>query len=603
MLLALLPFTFQMGLVLGLLLLAVGLFSLEKIPVDVVTLSMLVVLVTAGILTPSQAFAGFSDDIIIILASIFVIGGALQETGVLDEIGGRLARFAGGSENRLLLMLMGTVSAMSAFMNNTTVTAMFLNPTINVARRTGVPASRLLLPLAFASLLGGTATLIGTSTNVAVSGYMQRAGMRPLGLFEITPVGLVLIAVGIAYMMLIGRHFLPVRQAGENHFTEDYNIREYLTEIVVMPHSPLIGQAIGDSDLGVLKFTVLKIVRGQEAFAPKLGFRFEEGDIILVEGQVSNLLKVKTIEGIEIRSDLKLGDRDVESENFHMAEVILSPLSDLRGKTILEARFRERYELTVLALSRMGKSIHENLTEIRLEVGDTLLVQGDAQRIASIRGNPSFAVLEEKELAHVQTRKGYLALGIFGAAILAGTMNWMPLSIAFLAAALAMVLAKCVPIGRVYQYLDMKLLILIGGMTAFGTAMKATGAAEFLAIHVVHTLAPLGASAVLGGFLLLTIALTQPMSNAAAALVVLPIALETAQKMGLNPRTFAIAIMLAASVSLITPFEPSCILVYGPGRYKFSDFLKNGLILTLLLAVVIILLLPVFWPLKMPGSL
>jgi len=451
MLLALLPFTFEMGLVLGLLLLAVVLFSLESISVDVVTLSMLVVLVTAGILTPGEAFAGFSDDIIIILASIFIIGGALQETGVLDEIGGRLASLAKGSENRLLLMLMGTVSAMSAFMNNTTVTAMFLNPTINVARRTGVPASRLLLPLAFASLLGGTATLIGTSTNVAVSGYMKRLGMEPLGLFEVTPIGLVIVAVGITYMMLIGKHFLPVRQTGENHLTEDYEIREYLSEIVIMPHSPLIGQPIMDSDLGVLKFTVLKIVRGKKSFAPKLGFRFAEGDIVLVEGQVSNLLKVKTIEGIEIRSDLKLGDRDVESENFHMAELILTPLSDLRGKTILEARFRERFELTVLALSRMGRSIKENLVSIRLEVGDTLLVQGDAERIARIRGNPSFAVLEEKELTHVQTRKGYLALGIFGTAILVGTLGWMPLSIAFLAAALAMVLAKCVPIGRVYQ--------------------------------------------------------------------------------------------------------------------------------------------------------
>ncbi|HEX8371698.1 MAG TPA: SLC13 family permease [Chthoniobacterales bacterium] len=596
MLLALLPFSFQMGLVLGLLLLAVILFAQEKLSVDVVTLSLLVVLVTAGILTPSQAFAGFSDDIIIILASIFVIGGALQETGVLDEIGGKLARLASGSENRLLLMLMSIVSAMSAFMNNTTVTAMFLNPTINVARRTGVPASKLLLPLAFASLLGGTCTLIGTSTNVAVSGYLKRLGMEPLGLFEITPIGLIIVAVGISYMMLIGKYFLPVRQ-GES-LTEDYAMREYLTEIVVMPNSPLVGQPIMDSDLGVLKFTVLKIVRDGKTFAPRLGFRFAEGDVVLVKGLVSNLLKVKSIEGIEIQSDLKLGDKDMESENFHMAELILTPLSDLRGKTIVEARFRERYELTVLAMSRMGKSVREDLGAIRLEVGDTLLIQGDAERIARVRGNPSFAVLEEKELAQVQTGKGYLALGIFGAAIIAGTFQWMPLSIAFLAAALAMVLAKCVPIGRVYQYLDMKLLILVGGMTAFGTAMQVTGAAEFLASFVVDVFAPMGIYAVLGGFLLLTIALTQPMSNAAAALVVLPVALATAAKMGVNQRTFAIAIMLAASVSLITPFEPSCILVYGPGKYKFMDFLKNGLALTLILGVVIILLLPVFWPLE-----
>ncbi len=600
MLLAAIPFTFQMGLVLALLLAAVTLFALEKISVDVVTLGLLVILVTTGVLNPAQAFAGFSDDIIIILASVFIIGGALQETGVLDEIGSRLAKLASGSENRLLLLLMSVVSVLSAFMNNTTVTAMFLNPTIVVSRRTGVPASRLLLPLAFASLLGGTCTLIGTSTNIAVSGYLKRLGMEPLGLFEITPIGLAIVFTGIVYMMLIGRHFLPTRQG--DSLTDDYAIREYLTEIVVMPNSPLIGQSILDSDLGVLRFTVLKIVRGQESYPPDRGFRFQAGDIVLVEGIVNNLLKVKQIEGIEIRSDLSFGDRDMETEDFHMAEVILTPLSDLRGKTILEARFRERYELTVLALSRMGRSVQQNIGSIPLEVGDTLLVQGDANRISQLRGNPSFAVLDEKEIPRVNATKGYLCLGIFVCSIIAGTFNWMPLSIAFLSAALLIVLTKCVAIGRVYQYLDLKLLILIGGMTAFGTAMKTTGAAEFLADFVVHALSPFGVQAVLAGFILLTIALTQPMSNAAAALVVLPVALEAAAKMGVNERTFAIAIMLAASVSLITPFEPSCILVYGPGKYRFSDFLKNGLILTLILGVLIILLLPVFWPLEIvPG--
>ena len=596
MILGLIPFTFSMGLVLGLLLVAVVLFATEKISVDVVTMSLLVILVTAGILTPAQAFAGFSDDIIIILASIFIIGGALQETGVLDELGAKLARFASGSENRLLFMLMSLVSGLSAFMNNTTVTAMFLNPTINVARKTNVPPSRLLMPLAFASLLGGTCTLVGTSTNVAVSGYLSRTGLGPLSLFETTPIGLIIVAVGIAYMMLIGRHFLPNRH--EESLTDEYQIREYLTEIVVMPNSPLIGQEVINSDLDVLKFTVLRIVRGEESLSPTRFFTFAEGDIVFVEGQVANLIKVKQIEGIEMVSDLKLGDRDSKSADLRMAEVLLTPLSDLRGKSIMDSQFRQRFGLTVLALSRLGRSIREDLGHMRLKVGDTLLVQGDAERIARLRGNPSFLVLEEQELPRLQTQKGYLALAIFGVAILAGTFQWVPLSIAFLSAALAMVLVKCVAIGRVYQYLDMKLLILIGGMTAFGTAMQKTGAAEFLAGIVVQGLAPIGVYAVLGGFLLLTIALTQPMSNAAAALVVLPIAIETALKMGLNPRTFAIAVMLAASVSMITPFEPSCILVYGPGKYKFSDFLKNGIILTILLAILITLLLPVFWPLR-----
>ena len=286
----------EIALVLGLLVLAIILFATEKLSVDVITLLLLSTLVLTGVLSPAEAFAGFSSDIIIILGSIFVIGGALRETGVLDVAGRVVFKLAGGSSRRLLVLLMGGASALSAFMNNTTVTAMLLPAVSGVARRARVSPSKLLMPLAYASMLGGTCTLIGTSTNVAVSGYIARNGLAPLGLFEITPIGLIICAIGIAYMRFIGQRLLPDHR--EESLTADYAIREYLCEVTVLPNSPLIGQKSVAWDLSPHDFRILKILRGEEEFPPASDVRLQPGDTLLVEGKVENLAKIKKIEGL-----------------------------------------------------------------------------------------------------------------------------------------------------------------------------------------------------------------------------------------------------------------------------------------------------------------
>lgn len=594
-----LPAGWQIGVVLALLVAAVILFANEFIPADLCTLILLLVLIGTGVLTAREAFAGFSSDIIIMLASIFVLSGALQETGVLDTLGARMLKVATGSENRLLIVLTTVISGLSAFMNNTVVTAMFVGPVMGIAQRAKISPSKLLIPLAYASILGGTCTLIGTSTNIAVSNFIVGQNLRPVGLFEITPVGLILVVVGIAYLLLVARRLLPANP--EASLTEDFAIRNYLSEIVVMPGSQLIGQKVFQSDLSKLDFRVLKIVRGKQTLTPHSDTSIAQGDVLLVTGNVGNLIKVKTTEGIEIKADLRLGDQDLQSDDLKVAEALITPQSALVGRTLREANLQQEQGLVVLAIYRRGRSLREQIGSIKLKVGDLLLVQGHKDRVHSMKRNRELAVLQELGASMLRPRKGYYVAGFFLAALILGGLEILPVSLAFLSAAIGTLFCRCVPAERTYQYIDWRLLILIGGMTAFGTAMVKTGAAELLANGIVSALEPFGVMAILAGFVILTILLTQPMSNAAAALVVLPVALHTARVLGANERTFAIGIMLGASVSLITPFEPSCILVYGPGKYSFRDFVKTGAPLTVILTVIVLVLLPVFWPLHGPA--
>lgn len=584
----------QIAIVLGLLVVAILMFATEKLSVDIITLLLLVALVLTNTLTPQEAFAGFSNDIIIILSSIFVISGGLQQTGVMDAVGAYLHRVAGQSTKRLTLILMTIVGGMSMLMNNTTTTAVFVPPVLGVARERKLSPSKLLIPLAYASMLGGTCTLIGTSTNVAVSGFIGNLGLKPVSLFELTPIGLIILAVGIAYMLVIGQRLLPDHK--EKDLTSDYAIRDYLSEIVVAPDSPLVGQRLFASDLSKMGFRVLAVVRGPVKFQPEPRTSVSAGDVLLVEGKIDNLIKVKETAGIDIRSELKLS-ADLQTDDIKMAEVLITPQSDLIGRTLSESSFRQRYGLTVLAIYSHGQPVREQLDKIKLRMGDLLLVQGPGDRLASMGRTPDLWVLEELRTSLYRRKKGLYTATFFAVAITLGAFGLIPLSIAFLSAAILTIVFRCITIEEAYEFIDWRLIILIGGMTAFGIAMEKTGAADLLSSWIVYVLKPYGEMVIIAGFFFLTIVLTQPMSNAAAALVVVPVAVSTAQSLGADERTFAIAVMLAGSVSFIAPFEPACILVYGPGKYKFMDFVKTGFGLTILLSVIVLLFLPVFWPL------
>jgi di/tricarboxylate transporter len=585
----------EIAFVLGLLLAGILLFSTEALSVDVTTLLLLVALVVGGILTPAQAFAGFSSELIITLVAIFVLSAALQQTGAVAALAEHLEHLAAGRVQRLLLLLLAAVGGLSAVINNTTATAVFVPPTLSAARRLGVPASRLLMPVAFASILGGTCTLIGTSTNLAVSGFLAAAGQPPLGLFELTPVGLLVLPLGIVYLLWASRRLVPVRD--DASLAETYEIRQYLSEVVVAPDSRLVGQRIFASDLSRLGFRVLEVHRGEEVFLPGPESAVEAGDLLLVQGPAEELMRVKRTAGLDIRADLLPSDPELESGDLRIAEALVAPTSDLVGRTLKEARFRQRFGVVALAVHRGGQSLQEKLGRLRLRSGDLLLVQGPVERLDTLRRDRNLWVVEMPEQVAVPRPKQGLATmaALLGAVVVSG-LGWLPLSVAFLSAALLTVLARAITVEESYRAIEWRLIILIGGMTAFGAAMESTGAAAFLASGIVALLHDLGPHAVLAGVALLTIALTQPMSNAAAALVVLPVALSTAAGLEVSGRPFAIAIALAASLSFITPLEPSCLLVYGPGRYRFSDFARVGGPLTLLLVIVVLAVVPRLWP-------
>jgi di/tricarboxylate transporter len=587
--------TLSILLVLILLAAIIVVFAFEWISVDMATLILLAVLVVSGILTVDEAFSGFSNEIIIILASIFVLSGALMKGGVLDHLSDVIHRIAGGSRAKVMLCVLPVTSFISSFMNNTTTTAVMMPAVLGLGRKSKVSAGKVLIPLAYASMLGGTCTLIGTSTNVAASGYVASAGLPPFSMFEFLPIGLVVCVVGILYMVLAGHRLLP--DTPEEGYEEQYSIREFLSEVVVTPGSPLAGQALRDSRLGQMGLQVRAVLRGSRRMDPEPAMRLEEGDLLLVQTTREGLLQVKETAGIEIRPDLQMGDLDHAAATMKIAEAILMPQSSVVGRTIKELDFRRRFGVMVIAIYRRGHALATRIGGLPLRVGDVLLVQGRPEQLRGLADNPDLWILQETEHQPARRRKGLYAVGIFMLAVIASAFDLVPLPIAFLVAALAVIFTRLITMEEAYDLIDWRLLILIAGMTSFGLAMRKTGAAEYLAGLIAGWTGGLPVVFLMLAFTVLTILLTQPMSNAAAALVVLPVAMDTAAKLGHDPRAFAVLVTLAASLSFITPFEPSCLIVYGPGRYRFRDFLVCGLPLTAMVVVILLALVPVFWPL------
>lgn len=587
--------TLSILLVLGLLVAIIVVFAFEWVSVDMATLILLAVLVVSGILTVDEAFSGFSNEIIIILASIFVLSGALMKGGVLDHLSDVIHRIAGGSRAKILLCVMPVTSLISSFMNNTTTTAVMMPAVLGLGRKSGISPSKVLIPLAYASMLGGTCTLIGTSTNVAASGYVASAGLAPFSMFEFLPIGLAVCVAGILYMVLAGHRLLP--DTREEGYEEQYSIREFLSEVVVTPGSPLAGVALRDSRLGQMGLQVRAVLRGSRRMDPEPGLRLEEDDLLLVQTTREGLLQVKETAGIEIRPDLQMGDLDHAAATMRIAEAILMPQSSVVGRTIKELDFRRRFGVMVIAIYRRGHALATRIGGLPLRVGDVLLVQGRPEQLRALADNPDLWILQETEHQPARRRKGLYAVAIFLLAVIASSFDLVPLPIAFLVAALAVIFTRLITMEEAYDLIDWRLLILIAGMTSFGLAMRKTGAAEYLAGLIAGWTGGLPAVFLMLAFAVLTILLTQPMSNAAAALVVLPVAMDTAIKLGHDPRAFAVLVTLAASLSFVTPFEPSCLIVYGPGRYKFRDFLVCGLPLTAMVVVILLVMVPMIWPL------
>jgi di/tricarboxylate transporter len=591
--------TTEIAIVLSLLLVAVVLFSTERIAIEIVALLLVIALVLTNTLSVSEAFAGFGNDIVVTIAGLFILTGGLAKTGVIDEVGRRLHRTAGNSEFRMTALIMFAAALCAAVMKNTTTTAMFLPVVLGIAARTNISPSRLLMPLAFGAILGGTCTLIGTSTNLAVSGALPRYGIAPFTMFELTRVGVAIVGVGMLYMLLVGRRLLP-RSESPRSLTEQYHVRQYMTEVIVLPNSRLIGKSLDEARISdELDLTVLGILRGDEQYriAPNPDERIKASDLLLVQGRVEDILRVKSEAGIEIKSDFTLSDSHLEGKDVELFEAMVPRGSDLINRTLKSLDFRERYGLVVLAINRHGVNLLSKISRVRLKFGDVLLMQGNRHDVERLAADGRTLLLEEISEKQARTEKRQWALLAFGVFIFFSITHFVPLPIAVLLGVMILLATKSLRVSEVYGIIDWRLIVLIACMMSFGAAMEKTRADQYLADLIVRGTGEYGPIGVLAGFFLLTVALTQPMSNQAAALVMLPIAVKTALALGLNPRTFAVAVTYAASCSFLTPLEPACVLVYTPGRYRFLDFLKVGSILTIAVFVIVIWLVPVFWPL------
>jgi di/tricarboxylate transporter len=521
-----------------------------------------------------------------------------MRTGVVEVISHRFFQFTRNRPGSLLPLTMVTVALLGAFISNTASAAFFLPVILGLSQSSKVSASRLLMPMAFASILSSSVTLISTSTNVVISGLVTQAGLRPIGMFELAPVGVPIMVVGLLYMQFIGQRLIPERPTPET-LTDTFGLRDYLAELRIAPSSPLAGSTLEQSGLGRnYDLTVLAIIReGKRLLDPSAETILEAGDKLLAQGSSEAILKVKDLVGIDIQADAKFYDTDLQGNGPGLAEVVLLAGSPFIGRTPKGLQMRDRYEIQVLAINRRTGVIRSKIADTRFELGDVLLVQGEPKNIAALQADRAFDVLGVLKPQLFDRKRAWMVMSIFAGVLLLGSLELLPLPAAMLLGALLVFITGCITPEDAYHEVDWKVLILIGSMLGLGVAMQYTGAANYLATSlntVVGTWNPLW---LLTGFFVLTVLLTQPMSNQAAAAVVVPVALQTAVQLGLNPRTFAVMIAVAASTSYLTPLEPACLMVYGPGRYRFIDFLKVGGLLTVVIYLLAIVLTPILWPL------
>lgn len=591
-------------LVLGILATAVILFVSDRLRVDIVAMLVLIALVVTGLLTPAEAFSGFANTAVVTVWAVFIISGALNISGVADLLARLMLRLAGRSPTRLLIIMMLIVGIMSAFMNNIGAVAILLPAVVSLARDLKISPSKLLMPLAFAALLGGNMTLIGTPPNILAANILaDYGGMEPFGFFDFLPMGVIVLTAGIIYMLLIGRHLLPDRADGGDPL-QSYPVRDYLTEVRITEASPLIGQTINQTRVGEqFDLQILQARRGNEQLTvPTTDRPLRAGDVLLLEGSMTDILAASQNVGLTAVPGWTAAqwhpENPKEVGNLQIVEATLAPRSRLVGKTLRQIDFRHKFGLSVLALRHDGRAIVSHLGDVPLHFGDALLLQGAPDKLQLLRANDNFLLLDTPPQPVRRWQKMRLAVGILLAALVLITMGWLAVSVALLIAAMLMVLSGVLTMDEAYQAIDWQSVFLIAGMLPLGIAMETTGTARFLADQLVGLMGGLGPLVVLAGIFVLTALLTEVISNAAAAVLMVPIAIDAALGLGLNPQTFVMATVLAASTSFLMPVGHQVnVIIYGPGGYKFSDYARVGIGLNLIVLLAVVFVLPLIWPL------
>jgi len=568
----------------------------ERVPPSVAVLTATIALLLAGIIGPEQAFAGFSNEAPIVIAALLVVARAVDVSGIMQPIVSRIFRGADTSTG-LLVRLLYPLAGISAFVNNTTVVAMTIPAVIDISARRQLPASRFLMAVSYAAILGGVITAIGTSTNLTISGLLVEAGMEPLGLFEPTPLGLPIAIAGVAAVVLLVPRLLPDRTAAGSAVTDVG--RDFTVSMRVAEGGNVDGLSVTEAGLRSLKGVFLvEIERDGRLIAPVApDERLEAGDLLTFVGRVDDVVDLQRVQGLQSAEARQIGGLAGSVHAFY--EVVIGSGADLVGQTLKQADFRSRYDAAVIAIHRSGHRMDAKLGDVPLRLGDTLLVLADPSFRQRWRDRPDFLVIAPLSgVSPRQPRRAWLVTAVGVGFVVATGSGWVPILHASLAAAIVVVLTGTLTVRQARDAVDLNIIVLIASAFGLGAAVSSSGLAQVLANGLVAAMSPLGAMGALAAVMIATIVLTELVSHNAAAALMFPIGVATAAAIGADPRPFVMAIMLGASLSFLTPLGyQTNLMVYGLGGYRFTDFSRIGIPLNVVTITLGLVLIPILFPL------
>jgi di/tricarboxylate transporter len=557
----------------------------------------MVVLLLLGHVSPEQAIAGFSNTATITVGAMFILSAGLFRSGAVNFLGTWITRLGRRSLWIALILLMVGIGAISAFMNNTAAVAIFLPISVAAAKSLKVPPARLLMPLSFAGMFGGVCTLIGTSTNLLVSTIAVQNGLEPIGMFELSRLGVIFFAAGVVYMLLVGVRLIPDR-VGDSALDERYGMGDYLVEVVVEESARSVGKSITDSPLvqetGVV---VLDLIRNGERFSmPPSRMQIHAGDVLRLRGDVQMLAKVQEREGIRLRPHDRWEVRHLGDGPTVQVEVVVAPGAMLDGRTLRQVRFAALFGSMVLAIRQRERLRHGDLEDTVLRAGDALLVEVPTDRLAALRRSKDFVLVAELEMPTFRRERILPAVLIIAGVVTTAAMGMLPILVGALVGAVLMIVTNCLSLEEAYEAVDWSVIFLLAGLLTLGVAMENTGAAAYLAEGLLLGMGNAGPFVLVAAFYLLTSVLTEAMSNNATAVLLAPIAIAMAGTLGVDPRPLLVTVAFAASASFMTPMGyQTNLMILGPGNLKFIDFVKVGGPLNILFWILATLLIPVFW--------
>ena len=596
--------TLEIAIVLGVITLMFILFVMELFPLDVTALSILAVVLVLGYISPEEAISGFANPAVITIALLFVLSHALQKSGILEYMVIRLNKLTERSRFLGLFVFLISVALASAFVNNTAIVAIFIPLTIRLAQKYNLSPSKLLMPLSYIAIIGGTLTLVGTSTNLLVNSIYVNSisSSPPLGMFEFAKFGLVMLVIGMAYLLIAVPFLIPSRTVTSS-LTKSYHMGGYLTELKVSAESPLVGRTCKERAVNKnYDITVLDILRDGKLISKNIRDTFiHPEDILFVRGSLENFLRMKEVEKVTMLTDEKLTQVELVHDDNTLVECLITNQTDLVGKSLMEINFRRRFGSFILAIRREGEILRKKIAHVVLQAFDTLLIYGPIEKIKELSDSGDFIVLGEIEATLQKHKYWWVSVAVILGTVILAALGIVPILKGALIGTIFLLVIRVITANEAYQSINWQVIVLIAALIPLGIVIQKSGTAFWIGTvlnDIANTFNPLIRPTIMLSLVyLVTIILTEMTSNAATAIIMTPIAISAAQQMGLDPRTFVFAVCFAASASFITPIGyQTNLMVYGPGGYKFTDYVRMGLPLAIVLWCIATWLIPILWP-------